>query len=70
MLCGLLLFKFPLEILGCRWYWIVAVDVYLNNALIQLLYLLLANFTASHLRLDCKQLVWEFLQDALSKKAR
>ena len=32
------------------------------------MHLFLMNFTPSHLRLDSKQLVSEFLQDALSKR--
>ena len=34
------------------------------------MYLFLMNLTPSHLRLDSKQLVSEFLQDALSKRMR
>ena len=45
-------------------------DVYLNNALVQLLYLFLISFTPSNSRLVSKQLVSEFLQDAHSKKTR
>ena len=52
-------------------YWLVALHENLNNALMQL-YLFLMNLTGTpsnwNLRLDSKQLVSAFLQDALSNK--
>ena len=67
---GLLLFKNYILITWLnRLYWLVAVDVYLNDALMQL-YLFLMSFTPSNLRLDFKQLGSEFSQDARSNRAR
>ena len=62
-----------LELLGCIGdiSSLADIDASLNNALMHQLYLSLMNFTPSIIaRLDSKQLVSEFSQDALSNKTR